>query len=54
VIKCLEEERDLARGDVESLEDERDALRERLKVLWYYKIHSCSLSYFLAVYSLFV
>jgi hypothetical protein len=35
VIKRLEQERDLARGNVECLEEERDALRERLKVLQY-------------------
>jgi hypothetical protein len=35
VIKRLEQERDLARGNVERLEEERDALRERLKVLKY-------------------
>jgi polyhydroxyalkanoate synthesis regulator phasin len=33
VIKHLEQERDVARGDMEHLEEERDALRERLKVL---------------------
>ncbi|XP_023719195.1 centrosomal protein of 135 kDa isoform X2 [Cryptotermes secundus] len=32
VIKHLEQERDLARGNVKSLEEERDALRERLKI----------------------
>jgi hypothetical protein len=35
VIQRLEQERDLARGNVEFLEEERDALRERLKVLKY-------------------
>jgi len=33
VIKRLEQERDMARGNKEHLEEERDALRERLKVL---------------------
>jgi hypothetical protein len=35
VIKHLEQERDLARRNVECLEEERDALRERLKVQKY-------------------
>jgi hypothetical protein len=34
VIKCLEQERDLARGDVKRLEEEQVELRERLKVLF--------------------
>ena len=33
VIKRLEHERDVARGNIEHLEEQRDALRERLKVL---------------------
>lgn len=33
VIKRLEQERDMARGNIENLEEERDALRDRLKVL---------------------
>ena len=33
VIKRLEQERDMARGNIEHLEEERDALRDRLKVL---------------------
>ena len=33
VIKHLEQERDMARGNIEHLEEERDALRDRLKVL---------------------
>ena len=32
VIKRLEQERGMARGNIEHLEEERDALRERLKV----------------------
>jgi hypothetical protein len=35
VVKRLEQERDLAGGNVQRLEEERDALRERLKVLKY-------------------
>jgi len=33
VIKRLEQERDMARGNMEHLEKERDTLRDRLKVL---------------------
>jgi len=33
VIKRLEQERDMARGNLEHLEEERNALRDRLKVL---------------------
>jgi hypothetical protein len=33
VIKRLEQERDMARGNLEHLEEELDALRDRFKVL---------------------
>jgi hypothetical protein len=36
MVKRLEQQCDLARSDVERLEEERDTLRERLKVLRYY------------------
>jgi hypothetical protein len=33
LIQRLEQEHDMARGNIEHLEEERDALRDRLKVL---------------------